>query len=175
MDLKLIPYTETDGIRTFTDTHIKKLFSRTVEDGLDKIVFYDGSIRTEEQFLRAMKYGDSMFFCVSVDNEIIGYTWLNRFENHTARLHFCVFQEHWGDSEELGRATLDKLMYMKDRKDRYLFDLFTGYVPAWNKRAIQFSLKCGGKTYGTIPDAIWNGETQRSEDAVFIYYTRSEQ
>ena len=170
--IELLPYTEVDGIRTVPDSDMKRLFERTVDDDLDKIVFYEGTIQTADEFLKAMKYGDILFYILMVDNKTVGYTWLNRFENHTARQHFCVFKEFWGQSVDLGKRVLSIFLDMKDKDENYIFDLLTGFVPAWNARAIQFSQKCGGKTHGIIPNAIWNQEQQKSEDAVFIYYTR---
>lgn len=170
--MKLLPYTKIDGIRTVTDSEIKKLFTRTVSDGLDKIVFYEGTIQTEDQFLIAMKR--VLFFIIKQQEETIGYVWLNRFENHTARQHFCVFKEYWGQSEQIGRDVLSMIMNRKDSHGTFIFDLLTGFVPAWNKRAIAFALKCGGKTYGVIPNAVWNHKKQKSEGAVFIYYTRGD-
>ncbi len=167
----LLPYTEIDGIRTVKDSVIKGLFQMTVTEGLDKIVFYEGTVQTADEFLRVMK--NSMSWLFMKDGEIIGYTWLNRFENKTARHHFCVFKDHWGQLEELGRYTIQRLVNLESG-DGYVFDLLTGFIPAWNERAIKFALKCGGKTHGVIPNAIWNHEKQQSEDAVFIYYTRSE-
>lgn len=174
MGIEMIPYTEVDGVRTATDSRIKEMFERTVKDGLDKIVFYEATIRTADEFLQAMKFGDVLFYFLAVDGRTVGYTWLNRFENHTARQHFCVFKEHWGRSLDLGRFVLDKLIHLKDRDGNFLFDLLTGFVPAWNKRAVDFSLKCGGKTHGAVPNAIWNNEKKCSEDAIFIFYTRGD-
>ncbi|MCG8616353.1 MAG: hypothetical protein MI802_09070, partial [Desulfobacterales bacterium] len=93
----------------------------------------------------------------------------------TARLHYCVFNDYHGKALDIGRYVLDKLLHMARYKDEgYIIDLLIGYVPAWNEKAINFSLKCGGKTNGTVPMAIWNDRTQQSEDAVFIFYTREE-
>ena len=170
----ILPYTEVDGIRTVSDSDIKLLFERTQADGLDAIVFYEGTVTTPEQFLSMARSDQCLFYILLEGADTVGYMWLNRFENHTARQHFCIFKEHWGRSIDIGRFTLKKLMHIPDetRVGGYLFDLLTGFVPAWNKRAINFAVKCGGETHGVIPNAIWNHQAQKSEDAVFIYYTR---
>ena len=171
MKFQLFPYTEIDGIKTASDSVVRNLFKRTMADGLDKIVFYEGGIQTEDEFL-SMAKGNVLFYFLMDDNKAIGYMWLNRFENHTARQHYCVFKEYWGHTIDIGKFTLRTLLNMKDKDDNFVFDLLTGFVPAWNKKAISFSLKCGGKSLGTVPNAIWNCDKQQSEDAVFIYYTR---
>jgi len=173
-NITLLPYTEVDGIRTAADSDIKRLFDRTVEDGTEKIVFYEGTIKTADQFLHMAKSRNALFYLVIIGTETIGYIWFNRLENKTAHYHFCSFKEYWGKNEEIGKHILPTVLGWKNKKGGYLLDLLIGYIPIWNKRAIAFSLKCGGKSAGTIPNAIWNGETQKSEDAVFIYYTRGE-
>ena len=174
MQVSLLPYTTIDGIRTVPDSEIKQLFTRTAREGLDKIVFYEGTIKTEDDFLTAVKYKECLFYLVKSKKETIGYVWLNRFENHTARYHFCAFTDYWGHLEEVASTIMTTLMYMEDTEGNYFFDLLTGFIPAWNKRAIQFTLKNGGYSAGVIPNAIWNSEKQKSEDAVFIYYTRGD-
>ena len=174
MQVSLLPYSEIDGIRTATDSEIMALFTRTREDGLDSIVFYEGTVATKEQFLQVMKYGENLLYLVLSDKETIGYAWLNRFENRTARYHFCAFRDYWGNLDEIAKSIMDILINMKAQDGEYLFDLFTGYIPVWNQRAIKFTLKNGGKSAGVIPNAIWNATTKKSEDAEFIYYIRSE-
>jgi hypothetical protein len=174
MKINLLPYSEIDGIRTATDSEIMALFTRTQEDELDKIVFYEGTVATKEQFLNIMKHGENLLYLVLADKETVGYAWLNRFENRTARYHFCAFVEYWGDLNEIAKSIMNILINMKARSGEYLFDLFTGYIPVWNQRAIKFTLKNGGKSAGIIPNAIWNAVTNKSEDAEFIYYIRED-
>jgi len=168
----LLPYTERDGIRTVPDSDIKRLYDRTVSDGTNKIVFYEGTITTADQFLMMAKSANTLFYIGLRGTETIGYAWLNRFENRTAHFHFCGFKKYWGQNEEIGKYVLPTILGWTNKEDRYLFDLLIGFIPAWNEVAIAFSKKCGGKSAGVIPNAIWNGEKQESEDAVFIYYTR---
>ncbi|MGD9826873.1 hypothetical protein [Desulfobacter sp.] len=171
----MLPYMERDGIRTAADSTIKALFTRTGEDGLVPVVFYEGTIATADAFLSMAKAPGTMFFILMDGTQTIGYTWLNRFENHTARQHFCIFKSYWGNSLDVGKWCLHEVLHMQDNAGSFVFDLVTGFVPAWNKRAINFVLKCGGQTHGVIPNAIFNGETGMSEKAVFIYYTREKE
>ncbi len=172
MEVSVVPYTEVDGVRTFPDSVIKKLFTRTKEDDLATVVFYEGTIKTEEQFLAAMKYGECLFYIIFIDSDVVGYAWLNRFENHTARYHFCAFKDFWGKLDDVAGVIMSKLFSLKDSTNKPLFDLFTGYIPVWNQPAVKFTLKHGGHSAGEIPNAIYNAETEQSEPAIFIYYTR---
>jgi hypothetical protein len=170
--LKLVAYAEIDGIRTAPDSQLRNLWEQTEKEDLVSTVFYEGTIRTAEAFLAMAKSPGTAFYFIMVDDEVAGYTWLNRFENKTARQHFCVFRKYWGSLVDIGKSILNQFLHMKDGKGQFVVDLLTGFVPAWNERAIKFSLKCGGKTYGLIPNAIYNAKTGQSEAAVFIYYTR---
>jgi len=174
MNFSLLPYCKVDGIRTVSDSQIIELFKKTTDEGLDKIVFYEGTIKTDESFLQLAKSQGTFFYLLYKHKDLVGYTWLNRLENKTARQHYCVFKKYWGDSEALGKFTINTFLNQKDKDGVYLLDLLTGYIPAWNERAIKFSLKCGGKTYGEIPNAIYNATAKQSEPAVFIYYTRGD-
>ncbi|WP_300456618.1 hypothetical protein [Desulfobacula sp.] len=174
MKITLLPYTEIDGIRTIPDSDMKKFYDRTVKDGTDKTVFYEGTISNRDEFLSVMKSPGVLFYVVMIGTEPVGFTWLNRFENHTARNHFCGFSEVWGQAVGIGKEVISTLIHMKDNDGKFIFDLFTGFIPGWNQYAIKFCLQCGAKSAGIIPNAIWNKEKQKSEDAFFIYYTRGE-
>lgn len=168
MEFSIKPYIEIDGVRNIPDSVIKALWDKTCEDGLDAIVFYERTISNADQFL-AMAKGAAAFYVLFDGGLIVGYTWLNRVENFSARQHFCVFKDYHGKSLDLGRFVLDHLMNEKTPDGGYMLGVLTGIVPEWNKPAINFALKCGGKTYGVIPNYIKEGE-----GAMLIYYTRGE-
>jgi hypothetical protein len=172
-NLKIIPYVAIDGIMTFTDTSILSLYDRMVKDGTHEIVFYAGHITGRESFLKYMKRPSVMLFVLIRNKDHIGFTWLDGIEDRAAYNHFCLFSEYWGDTVEIGTYALNLLMNMQGR-DGYVFDLFKGTVPVWNTHAVDFAVKCGGQTLGVLPNAVWNAAKNKSEDAVFIYYTRRE-
>ncbi len=172
MEVKVFPYTKRDGIRTKRDSDILDLYDRMVTDGSAGIVFYAGHVKTREDFLRYMKDPGVHLYVLEVDDEIVGMTWLDKIENKSAFNHFCVFSNFWGkDTVALGKASLQKLINMGD-EDGFVFDVFKGAVPAWNKRAIEFAQACGGVNLGVIPYGIWDAAKEQSVDAVVIYYTR---
>lgn len=175
MKISLLPYAKSDGVWNIPDPVMKRLYEKTVEDGSHKVVFYEGTISNSDEFLAAMKSLGTLFYVVMDEGEPVGYTWLNRFENHTARNHFCGFKEIWGRGVEIGTEAISQLICMKDKNGNYIFDLFTGFVPEWNEFAISFMFACGAKSAGIIPNAVWNNEKQKSENAIFFYYTRGDQ
>ncbi len=174
MKISLLPYAEINGVWNIPDGAMKGFYDRTVEDGTDGVIFYEGTISTSDEFLAAMKSPHTLFYVLIEGRKAVGYTWLNRFENHAARCHFCWFKEVWGRGAEIGIEAVSMLIHMKDKDDNYLFDLFTGFIPEWNRSAINFMFACGAKSAGIIPKAIWNHEKQKSEDAIFFHYTRGD-
>lgn len=175
MKIKLIPYCTIDGLWTFKDSQVIAFFNRMVQDGTAETVFYSGEITTGEAFLREMKSPRSFLYVAFSDGIPAGLTWVNGFEGKSARNHFCVFSDFWGQSLELGKAGMKFLTHLKTGNGPYLFDVLIGRIPEWNTHAIDFAIKCGCKRLSdSLPNAIWNAKTKRSEPAVIIYYTRDE-
>ena len=174
IDLRIIPYVEIDGTRTYSDTEIMKLFNRVVEDGIYDTVFYEGSISTCEDFLCTMKGANNHLYVLDGNSETYGFVWLNRFEGRAAHLHFCTFKNIWGSglSVGIGKKALLELINLQDKKGNYFFDLFVGWLPLWNAHAINFVHNCGAKKLGVVPNAVFNKTINRSESACFVYFTR---
>jgi len=169
-NVKIVPYVEVDGIRTFQDSTIIGLFERVVSDGIFDTIFYEGTVDSKEAFLTMMKGNGAILYLLLIEKEIIGFVWLNRFEGKTAHLHFCTFKNTWGTGKNvgIGRFTLRQLINMG------CFDLFVGWLPVWNTHAINFVKACGAKTAGIIPNAVFNSKSGKSEPAEFIYLTRED-
>lgn len=172
MELKIFPYYENDGMRTFRDSDIMALYDRMVQDNTANTVFSTGDIKDRVDFLRYMRSPGTLLYLLEVDKELVAITWLNRREHKSAFNHFCVFSNFWGkDTVALGKATLTKLINMADQNG-FVFDVFFGMVPASNERAIKFAQACGGVKLGTVPYGIYDGASGCQVDAVSIYYTR---
>lgn len=173
MEVKIFPYTKVDGMRTKRDSEIMALFDQMVLDGTASIVFFAGHIKTREDFLKYMKDPGVHLYILAVGDETVGVTWLDNIVDKSALNHFCGFSNYWGveGSEAIGKAALGKLINMRDETG-YIFDVFTGCIPAWNTRAIEYARACGGVSLGVIPCGIWDSAKGQSVDAVVIYYTR---
>mgnify|MGYP000235863611 CR=1 FL=1 len=171
-NIKIIPYVAIDGIMSLPDSRVMALYDRMVEDGSHTVVFASGDIQNKFEFLEYMKRRGVLLYVLKVDGILAGVTWLDSLEKKTGFMHYCMFSNVWGRSDEIMREVVHQMIHMKDTRGEYIFDLFKGLVPAWNKRAVDFSVRCGGKILGTLPHAVWNYEQGKSEDAVFIYYTR---
>jgi len=170
--IEIMPYIEVDGIRTFTDSEILSIYDRTIKEGKGYI-FKDGTIYNRLRFLEVMKNEGTFLYIIYYRNDLLGITWLNRFEGRLARIHWCMFDGISAKQKiRAGRYISQKLINMKDKEGNYIFDLLIGYMPASNKSAIQFVQMCGSKICGEIPNLIWDKEKSESEPGVIGYYQR---
>lgn len=171
MKIELLPYAEIDGISTMTNSFVMGLYDRMKEDGTADIVFYDGSVRDADGFLRKMRYENIALYAVYADQKLAGVVWLNGFEGRVARCHWCVFSPYWAKgSVEIGKASLRKILAIKERGGAYLYDMLLGILPSSNERAVRYCLKCGGRKAGVVPNLVcMNG---KSAEGTIIYYTR---
>ena len=164
--VKIVPYIEVDGIRTFTDSFIEDLYIRTINENLGYI-FCEGDIDSSQTFLRLMKSGYNQLYVIFYDNDLAGYIWLNMFESKTARAHFCYFRKFWGKpATEIGKTFLS--MCTK------FLSVLQGLVPVSNKLAIRYCERLGMKRVGIIPRVIWNDINKKCEDGVLFYYLGEE-
>lgn len=171
---KLVQYIEWDGIRNFSDSYIKHLFERMQSEGLSQRVFSDGSIKTSDEFLRAMKYGQCRLFLIFCDSEIAGSTWLTEFKRRSAVAHFCFFKRVAGEKTWIiAKKVLNELLYMKDAKG-YILDVLLGMIPSNNEIAVQFAQKYGMIVAAEIPNAVWDDKLQKSISGVMVYGIREE-
>lgn len=171
---KLIQYTKFDGIRNFPDSYIKQLFERMDAENLVDKVFPGGSIKTSDEFLRVMKYGQCRLFLIFCESEIAGITWLTEFKQRSAVAHFCSFKRAQGEKTWLiAKKVLNELLYMKDSKG-YIFDVLLGMIPSNNEIAVKFAQKYGMNIAAEIPNAIWDDKRQKSITGVMLYSIREE-
>ena len=158
--MNITPYMHYDGIPTFRDSFIESLYDKMVRDGTDKTVFYGGDVLSRRDFLNKMKSVGTVLIVAVEDNTSLACGWINGFECNIARVHFCLFSEVWGErSIEIGKEMIEKALSLTG------CDMLTGMIPEKNKRAIDFSIKCGAKLMGILP----YGSTGPT---AFLYYVR---
>jgi len=158
------PFIYSDGIPTMRDSDIKLLFQKMVRDKTDSMVFYDGSIKTDEQFLRFVKSPEILLYAVYENEDPIACGWLNNFEHNTAYAHFCIFSEAWDRSVEVGKLLIETAMKSTG------IDMAIGKIPKFNGMALEFVQKCGAKILGELPyGCVVSG---KSHPATIVYYTR---
>jgi len=172
-NIDIIPYTKVDGIRTFKDSYVRSLYDRVLAEGYSN-VFRDGSIRDSQEFLISMQRDDCILYVIFYDDKLAAIAWVNRFEQRTARYHFCIFKSIKTEEKiACGTQALKELINQKTTDGSFLFDAFIGYLPSDNKLALSYVLACGAKSAGVVPNLVWNHAIGKSEPGHIIYYVRS--
>ena len=155
-EYNLVAYTSVDGIPTFTDSFIVRLFERVQNEGLFYALFYDGDVKTAGDFLNMFKFGKNQLFVIVIGKEIAGIVWLNNFEVRRAEFHFCFFENLRGKrSFEIGKKVVSELLNM-EVNGKPIFDILTGLTPANNRAARLWCKKLGFTTLGVIPSAVYD-------------------
>ena len=164
MSYYIVPYARIDGVPTFKDTQIMKIYDRIIEEGKG-YVFQCGTIKNRQEFLDAMGDPSVFMYVVYRDTTIVLIYWLNRFEGALARVHICTFNDvSYKHKVEAGRY-INKVI-------SGCYDVLVAYIPKANRKAVLYSTHCGGKIAGTVPSLVWNEFKKTSEPGVIVYYRR---
>jgi len=178
-DIRLVPYCEIDGIRTYSDSEIAALYDRMEMDKTAKDVFYDGSVKNRAEFVAmAKKPGTYLYVVIEKGNPDaqFGIVWLNRVEFKRAWFHFCFFSNVWGArGVEIGKAVISQLTNMKNNAGDFVIDSLLGVVPKANPKAINFVKRCGGILLCDLIYGSWNGNKNANETGTLFQYLRNEQ
>lgn len=149
------------------------VFERMCAEGTLERTFYDGTVRTREEFLADVLRIGSLPFLVFWEGKPAGFTWYNTLEGRSARGHYVFFKSVWGrkTSALIGRCIYEHFLTLRDERGE-LFDLILGLVPKRNAVAWKLPLLCGAFIIGEIPYGAYMAATGRSEDAVLVGVTR---
>jgi len=147
----IIPYVESNGMRSIPDNMMIDLFNQMKELGLTESLFYSGEVKTSEDFLKLIKSKHNVVNVVMDDDTIVFISWLNDFSRNSAFAHFCAFPEIWGNgSVEIGKSVI-KYWFDFKKNGEPLLDVIIGKVPTVNKRAINYIKRLGLTILGDIP------------------------
>jgi len=161
--IQIIPYLEVDGIRTLKDSDIYELFVLMKSEGKLEQVFYDGSVKTPDDFLLMFKRLDNwLYVFMNQDDRPVGFFWINNFEGSSCRVHFCFFNNV---GKNLLRVAISGLEHIA----KY-FRLIRGVTPLYNRTACKLVQKSGMRVLGVEPDRIYNYYTGKTEPALITYY-----
>lgn len=174
-------FTIVDGLPTMRDSLIGRIWQQIIADDARDIMFMEGDITNEQQFIAMVKSPATHFVGV-YDRETELFNdpdtfpfsavfWINRFEHRRAACHFIVFKAARENSVKIGKASLTYCFDLRHPSGVRL-QLLWGIVAASNIPAIQYAQRCGGIAAAIIPQYIWNEIKQCCEDAVLIHYAR---
>lgn len=168
--IHIMPFTNVDGIRTFRDSEIEGFYNRIIKEGWEDVVFYDGTIRSGKHFCAIMKDGRSILHVVYYRGLPAALVWLNRFEQTHCYVHWTFFKcvSNFKAHKEIGEAVI-KFMF-----DEYEIQLLMGITPSFNKLALRFLKSIGLKTYGEIPNILWNEKKGKAIPGQMMFINRED-
>ena len=167
--IKIIPYCEIDGVRTFADSEIIDIYNQM--EMVDN-VFIDSQITSAAEFLQAMKYGDNHLYVIMNDADLVAIAWINRFEGKLARLHFSFIDLEYHGKVAVGKKLVGDILNVKNSKNEYVFDMLVGVVPENNKKACEYVQAVGLIKIGVLPYGSYNRFKGKSEASMIGYLTR---
>lgn len=171
--VKLLPYCEVDGIRTFKDSEIGYLFALIQKEDKIESLFSDGSVQSELDLISLFKRDNRKLWIVSYKDKIKGLVWLSDFCQATACVHFVSF-----DTDisllKIAQQSIRQLIYMKDINNQYIFSVLTGVISEKNTKAIKFTEKMGLSFIGKIPNALYDYYKQTYYGGMLFSATRGD-
>ena len=93
------------------ESHLITLFNTLQAEGLVEILFYDGCVKTCEEFVNFAHLDEQYLYGVySNEDAPLGLFWINNFLGRAAMFHFCFFCAGQPLRFEIGREVL-KFMF----------------------------------------------------------------
>jgi RimJ/RimL family protein N-acetyltransferase len=175
--IKILPYTTVDGVPTYKDSEIRRLYHRVVDEGFEDVLFHDNSILNAEEFLVVMKRPDTCLWTVKYDDVMVAMFWINRIEYTHAHFHFTFFKNAWGSpiTDEVGRETMKFMFDLKETEtsEEPMFSLLLGRLAASNTIAIEYAKRVGWKVLGEVPN-LFLGRDGNPENGIVVYITKED-
>lgn len=153
--------------------YLAAAFSAMKNDRTVRPTFYDGTVKTVDEFIDDLCRPGSLPYAVFWQGNPAGVAWLNSVEGKSARGHFVFFSRVWGRdrARKIGRGIYESFLNYKDANG-FLFDVIIGITPKNNILAWKGAIASGAQMVGTIPHGVWLHYENRCEDAVITAATR---
>lgn len=144
--IRILPYVEINGARTVSDDFMRKLFEQMVEEGSLGQVFYQGEVKTADEFLAFMKQ-PANFPLIAFSFELpAAVAWLNGIGKNHAFCHHWFYRRTWGQgSKKVAEAILEYWFSWE------FLDVLLGLTPEKNHRAVAFAKRLGFTVLGSVP------------------------
>lgn len=139
-------------------------------------VFYDGSVRTSQDFLAWARSGLSRIWAIYNGEQPLGLVWLNSFTGRAAYIHLTSFKgAHRHHTVPAAKEFMHRVFNSPDPLDKSRAFLHTliGITPASYGLARKYAKACGFVEKCTIPEALHLVHENRFDDAVVTCATRA--
>lgn len=149
------------------------VFDKAREEGILESLFYDGSVKTGDEFIKEVLRPGSLPFVVMGDGELAACSWLNQIAGRTARVHYAIFRKFHGRRihQSIGKHLYGYILTRKDAGG-HMFDCLYGITPAINPLAWKAALACGWKKTGILPQSCFIEAEGKSVAGIITCATR---
>lgn len=164
----ILQYKLYDGVPSCTDSFLKSLWNRMVEEGTSYWISYNGTIHNEERFLATVKDPSILFYVVFKEDTPVMITWVTDINGYHGNVHFCSFSHVWGkEIIKIGEFVMG--FYGK------LFDSLTGYTPATNSLTRRFARCIKFPEICILPNGGYNYHEHCSVDMAMFHVNFKEE
>ena len=165
----LSPYVLYEGKWTLPDHFLHWIFDQMQEDGTFENVFYDGTVKTANEFVQTMQSPDNFPVFVFSGANCVGFAWLSGGFGNLVFANFCFIKDAW---EKCARETKGKLMdywFAFPGEDGPLYEFIFALVPSFNKAAASYIFRLGWTYLGTVPQMV-KSEYEPDRADLSLYY-----
>jgi len=172
--IKISPCSHIPGKHWLTDECIAQIYRRIVSEETVYRVFYDGSVRDTNDFIKFIRDKNNEIYFVEYDGKEAGFFWLTRFIQKSAFINYCFYKNFWGKKTlTVSQLCIDYIFNKKNKYDQFTIDVILGLTPANNKLAIKFLLKNGMTILGKIPGLLYNYTEDTTTDGIISFKHRN--
>jgi RimJ/RimL family protein N-acetyltransferase len=164
--IELYPYIINDGIPSMKDTELIGLYHKMRKEGSLDLVFWTHSPNEYgvDQWLNFIK--QAQLFLIMDNGKIAGACWLTNVIGRRADIHYCMFQEYWGKSDEIC-AQVPGLIFESTN-----LNVLMALIPESNERALHKPTRYGFALAHIIPQMCWVPRLNVSVAGYLYYITR---
>lgn len=173
-EVRLLPYCEVDGIRTFKDSEISYLFTMIQKENKVEDFFCDGSVQSGADLVSLLKSQDIVSWIIIYKEEIRGLLWLNRFRSTSATIQIIMLGRPQHNTLRVAKEAMEQVMHLKDTNDNYVFSVLKGFTLAHNFKTLELAKKIGFTLVGKIPNLVYHFYDKKYYDAIISYLVRRE-
>ena len=175
---QIVPYARVDGVPTFKNSEMFSIYEQLCKEGLDEILFHDGSINNEIDFMTKIVTNPKTLFYIIMDTRVnlpAAIFWVNRIESTHCYCHFCAFTGWWGsgDTVKLGREAM-RCLFRMEIDGEPMFYTIMGMIPESNTFARDYLHKVGLHDVGKVPNFLWSKKENGPVDGFAMYITRED-
>jgi hypothetical protein len=158
-----------------TEQEFQTIWQTLCVEGKKDIVFYDGQITNESEFVQFMQDDTNYVYVAYEGVKPLALVWVNNFLGRCGMIHFTMFYNSRGKEELISSFLLNFLLFTKHQGE-YCFDALYGLTPKVYRHALRFIEKLGFRLVAEMPASVFFQKKDQNclKSAVFSIIHRDE-